>query len=62
MPCGLADPEPDLVRVAALPESLALDLLLLTHHDLRGTARIRALLDFLAEALAKEALLLEGVT
>lgn len=60
LPCGLADLEPDLVRIAALPESFTLDLWLLTHEDLRRTARIRAFLDFLAEALAGEASLLEG--
>lgn len=60
LPCGLADLEPDLVRVAPLPEDFTLDLWLLTHEDLRQTARIRAFLDFLAEALAKEADLLEG--
>lgn len=48
------------MRVAALPEDFTLDLWLLTHEDLRQTARIRAFLDFLAEELAKEALLLEG--
>ena len=32
----------------------------LTHEDLRRTARIRAFLGFLADALAKEAPLLEG--
>ena len=60
LPCGFADLEPDLVRVAALPETFTLDLWLLTHEDLRRTARIRAFLDFLAEALAGEAPLLEG--
>jgi hypothetical protein len=34
----------------------------LTHEDPRQTTRIRAFLNFLAEALAKEALLLEGQT
>lgn len=61
LPCGLADREPGLVRVADLPESFTLDLWLLTHEDLRRTARIRAVLDFLAEALAREADLLEGL-
>lgn len=61
LPCGLADLEPDLVRIAPLPEDFTLDLWLLTHEDLRQTARIRAFLDFLAEALAKEAPLLEGL-
>lgn len=60
LPCGLADLEPDLVRIGELPETFTLDLWLLTHEDLRRTARIRAFLDFLAEALAKEARLLAG--
>ncbi len=60
LPCGLADLEADLVRVASLPDEFTLDLWLLTHEDLRQTARIRAFLDYLAEALAKEAPLLEG--
>lgn len=60
LPCGIADLEPDLVRVAPLPDDFALDLWLLTHEDLRRTARIRAFLDFLADALLKEAPLLEG--
>lgn len=60
LPCGIADLEPDLVRVASLPDDFTLDLWLLTHEDLRRTARIRAFLDFLANALAGEAPLLEG--
>lgn len=60
LPCGLADTEPALRRVAPLPEDFALDLWMLTHEDLRTTARIRAFLDFLAEALARERDLLEG--
>ncbi|MBB1498121.1 LysR family transcriptional regulator [Paracoccus sp. MC1862] len=60
LPCGVADLEPELRRIAPLPESFTLDLWLLTHEDLRRTARIRAFLDFMAEALAQEAPLLEG--
>ena len=60
LPCGIADLEPGLVRLEELPESFTLDLWLLTHEDLRRSARIRALLDFMAEALAREAPLLEG--
>lgn len=52
----------DLVRIAPLPGEFTLDLWLLTHEDLRQTPRIRAFLDFLAEALAKEAPLLEGLS
>ena len=62
LPCGIADLDPGLRRVAPLPESFTLDLWLLTHEDLRRTARIRAFLDFMAEALAQEAPLLEGPT
>ncbi|HHX89890.1 MAG TPA: LysR family transcriptional regulator [Paracoccus sp.] len=62
LPCGIADLEPGLMRVAELPDSFTLDLWLLTHEDLRQTARIRAFLDFMAEALAQEAPLLEGTT
>lgn len=60
LPCGIADLDPGLTRIAPLPESFTLDLWLLTHEDLRRTARIRAFLDFMAEVLAEEAPLLEG--
>ena len=60
LPCVLADPDPGLLRVAPFPEDFALDLWLLTHEDLRNTARIRLFLDFMAAALAADADLLEG--
>ena len=60
LPCAIADLDPDLARIAELPDSFTLDLWLLTHEDLRRTARIRAFLDFMAEALMQEAPLLEG--
>lgn len=60
LPCVIADRDPGLVRVAPFPEDFALDLWLLTHEDLRNTARIRALLDFLGAALQADADLLEG--
>ena len=60
LPCAIADPDPDLVRVAPFPDDFRLDLWLLTHEDLRQTARIRAFVDFMAEALAAQADLLEG--
>jgi len=56
-----ADFEADLVRVTPLPYDFILDLWLLTHKDLRQTVRIPAFLDFPAEALAKEAPLLESL-
>jgi DNA-binding transcriptional LysR family regulator len=42
------------------PEDFRLDLWLLTHEDLRNTARIRAFMDFMANALATDADVLEG--
>ncbi|MGI6247650.1 MAG: LysR family transcriptional regulator [Pseudochelatococcus sp.] len=60
LPCGLADRDPGLIRIAEMPEPFTLDLWLLTHEDLRATARIRAFMDFMAEAFAAEADLLEG--
>jgi DNA-binding transcriptional LysR family regulator len=61
LPCYLGDPASGLRRLTqktlAEPRSA---LWLLTHDDLRRSARIRATLDFLAKALASERALLEG--
>lgn len=46
---------PDLCRVLAGAFDSKLDLWLLTHRDLRQTARIRAVLDFLAEEVRADA-------
>ena len=51
LPCFLADPEPALERLAPPDTALTTELWLLTHPDLRRSARVRALLDFLFEAL-----------
>ena len=61
LPCYLGDQEPRLrrVRVADGPEARSA-LWLLTHGDLRRTARIRAVMDFLAAALSSERALFEG--
>lgn len=61
LPCYVGDRAAGLVRVAArpLPEPRSA-LWLLTHDDLKRTARIRAVMDFLAAALASERALLEG--
>lgn len=60
LPCVIADCDPDLVRAASFPEDFTVDLWLLTHEDLRNTARVRIFLDFMAGALAADADLLEG--
>ncbi len=59
LPCAIADRKPGLIRVGELPVPFGLDLWLLTHEDLRHTARIRAVLEFLTPALAGS---LEGAT
>jgi DNA-binding transcriptional LysR family regulator len=50
LPCYLADPDPRLVRIAGPIDELAGDLWFLTHPELRGTARLRALSDHVARA------------
>jgi DNA-binding transcriptional LysR family regulator len=61
LPCYLGDPAPGLHRLAQKtmtePRSA---LWLLTHDDLRRTARIRATLDFLAKAFTSERALFDG--
>jgi DNA-binding transcriptional LysR family regulator len=61
LPCYVGDLAARLRRVTTktLPEPRSA-LWLLTHDDLKRTARIRATLDFLAKALASERKLLEG--
>ena len=61
LPCYLGDEDDQLrrVRPAAIPEARSA-LWLLTHGDLKRTARIRAVMDFLATALGSERALLEG--
>lgn len=60
LPCFLGDGEPGLVRVETPGEDLSLELWLLTHPDLRHTARIKALMAYLLEALQSQAALFEG--
>ena len=61
LPCYVGDQVAGLRRLAprVLPEVRSA-LWLLTHDDLKRTARIRATLDFLAKALVSERALLEG--
>jgi len=51
LPCYLGEPDRRLVRVGKAIPALATDLWLLTHPDLRKTARIRAFMDFVANAV-----------
>ncbi|MGF7007685.1 LysR family transcriptional regulator [Aminobacter sp. BE322] len=61
LPCYLGDNEPGLVRALAEPiEELAGELWIVTHQDLKGTARVRAFFDVVGEGLAHERDLFEG--
>jgi DNA-binding transcriptional LysR family regulator len=60
LPCFCADPEPSLVRVLPPIDDLTHKLWLLTHNDLRRTARIHAFREFMAEAIGRDKWRLAG--
>jgi DNA-binding transcriptional LysR family regulator len=60
LPCYLGETSPALVCVHAPIEAMETDLWILTHDDLRHTARIRAFTEFTAAAFARRRALLEG--
>ena len=61
LPCYLADGDPRLVRVRREPvKEMETALWVLTHEDLRSTARVRAFTEFIAHAFSTERDLLEG--
>src|SRR3954453_7748954 len=60
LPCFVGDLEPGLVRVLPPVTEMASVLWLLTHPDLRRTARVRAVLDLLARRFARLRGLLGG--
>jgi DNA-binding transcriptional LysR family regulator len=60
LPCYLADPAPELRRVTTPLPDMEGSLWLLTHPDLRKVARIRTVLDFMADALSRQRGLIEG--
>ena len=53
LPCFLGDGDSGLVRLLTLEPDKQTGLWLLTHRDLRRTARVRALLDFLHDELRR---------
>jgi len=60
LPCYLGDSLPGLVRVRGPVEEMNTDLWVLTHEDLRNTARIRAVTDHLVLTLGEQRPLIEG--
>jgi DNA-binding transcriptional LysR family regulator len=60
MPCYLGDADSRLVRVGEPVEALTMELWILTHPDLRHTARVKALIAYLYDELKKEEDLFAG--
>src|SRR3546814_9036148 len=61
LPCYLGDGDPGLVRLLAQPlPELTGELWIVTHTDLKGTARARAFFDLVGDGLARERDRVEG--
>ena len=60
MPCYLGDQEPDLRRLGEPVAEVQGELWIVTHADLRHTARIRAFLDLVGNGLAGQRAIIEG--
>jgi DNA-binding transcriptional LysR family regulator len=60
LPCFLADGDAGLTRVAPPNRDLDIGLWVLTHEELRHTARVRAFLDFMAQTIERVRPTLEG--
>ena len=60
LPCFIGDARPGLARLSAPEPDFAADLWLLTHPDLRQSARVRVFLDFLAAEICRQRKLIEG--
>jgi DNA-binding transcriptional LysR family regulator len=60
LPCYMGDSEPELCRVTDVVPMPDRQLWLLTHEDLRQTARVQAFFDHATEAIAKKRDLIEG--
>jgi DNA-binding transcriptional LysR family regulator len=61
LPCFVGDQNPGLVRIGGVIPDLDVDLWLLTHADLRHSARVRAFIDFAGAELGYARDLIEGV-
>lgn len=60
LPCFLAEPEPTLRRLSSGKPDPAFELWLLTHRDIRTSARIRVFSEFIAAAVKSHRSRLEG--
>lgn len=62
LPCFIADMKPGLVRLSEINPDFSAGLWLLTHPDLRQSARVRAFMDFMAGEIARMRKWIEGGT
>lgn len=60
LPCYVGDTQRGLLRVRGIIPAMTTQLWILTHEDLRGAARIRTFVDWVAMALGEERPLIEG--
>jgi DNA-binding transcriptional LysR family regulator len=60
LPCFIADASPNLVRLSDINPDFSAGLWLLTHPDLRQSARVRAFMDFMATEIGKQKRWIEG--
>jgi DNA-binding transcriptional LysR family regulator len=60
LPCFIADAKPNLVRLSDINADFSAGLWLLTHPDLRQSARVRAFMDFMATEIGKQKRWIEG--
>ena len=60
LPCYLGDPEPGLARAAPPIAGLRSEMWIVTHTDLRRTARIRAFFDVVTDGILADRPLIEG--
>jgi DNA-binding transcriptional LysR family regulator len=61
LPCYLGDPEPQLRRALPRPvPELARELWIVTHTDLKATARVRAFFEVVGDGIAADKALIEG--
>lgn len=60
LPCFLGDMDPELRRLPPYRQRDIFEMWLLTHADLRKTARVRAFMNFMADAIAPHIDLIEG--
>ena len=58
--CADADPLPDLVRLRPPEQDFGMDLWVLTHPDLRHTARVRAFMEHMSECIQRDRAALAG--